>query len=122
MNESEWREQLKAGDEVFVRRRGITDITTVEKTTKTQVTVNGLRYSRGTGWQIGASNIYGSSVLKRPTEETREQVLTEQEIRKLTGQARKLQDRLKIPTDKEGLERFIATLGPLVESQKKETP
>jgi hypothetical protein len=110
MTESEWLAQLKAGDEVIIHTWRNADIHTVAKTTKTQITANGTRFNRH-GRQIG-SHSYWSQWLQQPTPEKREKVIVESELRSLTSRVRSLKENIKIPRDKDGLNKFIEALTP----------
>jgi len=70
---SDWLEDLKAGDKVFMMSGGwsnIKTLTTVERLTKTQIITNtNTKYRKDNGYQVGASS-FNKSHLEQATVET----------------------------------------------------
>lgn len=67
---SDWLENLKAGDYVFVQNHNTKRLTTIERLTKTQFVVadTSTRFKRTTGREIGGSSWF-SCYLAEATEE-----------------------------------------------------
>jgi hypothetical protein len=74
MNNKEWLESLKVGDEVAVEAwNGWHSIEKVTKITKTQIVTNLGRYKRGSGLTVGGS-IWHSSEIVPVTDQIRKRV------------------------------------------------
>ena len=120
-SETEWRINLKAGDEVFISQSygQAPQKATVLRTTATMVLVATpsnpkyeQRFYKETGWSVGASQ-YHRNYLIQPSDEVRERI----EIEKLQAIAVHLRNRLAIPKDKETLKAFIAAMREFVKEE-----
>lgn len=81
---AEWLAQLKAGDEVVLAKNTpggyVHLLSKVERTTKTQIIVSGLRFSVKNGWPVGDTG-YFRSELYPANEKYRGMVLHERLVR-----------------------------------------
>lgn len=78
-DESEWLQNLKAGDEVVLFAGGYRShrrIATLDRTTKTQIIVGSQKYSRSHGLLIGGGS-WNTHSLRKPTDEIRANILEE---------------------------------------------
>ena len=93
---SEWYENLKPGDRVFVERGGFyrgSGIDTVERLTPTLIVMkSGLRFKRKNGHEHGGDAWHGS-FLRKLTQERMERI----EVEKLTHRMRSKVDWSKVP-------------------------
>jgi len=86
LSEEQWLQELKAGDEVVVRRGyvyGDYRLGTVERTTPTLVIVSGLNYRRRDGYTQGSG--YQRCQLIQPTQELRDKIETTELLNKFSG-------------------------------------
>jgi predicted RNA-binding protein with PUA-like domain len=116
MNNEEWLQQLKAGDEVFIFHSGYNqnyEKAQVAKVTKTHIVIDhgsySSRFKRDTGRVVGGSAWHTKKIVK-PAPNIREKI----ELDILTSKARSLVVNLKLPTDRATLEALISTLAPFV--------
>lgn len=112
MTDSEWREGLKSGDEVFVSQRygGAPVPAKVTRVTPTQIVIDiwkDAKFKRSTGRLIGGST-WDSRYLIQPTDKNRERA----QIAFLKAKARRIVDKMKFPEDRGTLEAMIAALAP----------
>lgn len=113
---NEWLQSLKAGDEVAVvsgYHTTVIDFHTIDRTTATQIIINGSRYSRKEGEERGTSWRY-RRVLRQATPQLKQEVADEREIKLLRSKAMDATSRLKIPEDRATLEQLIQALKPFV--------
>lgn len=71
VSDSEWLQSVKSGDRVIYdagRLYGGMRFATVERVTQTQVLVNGVRFRKADGWQVGADT-WHSAYLRESTPE-----------------------------------------------------
>jgi hypothetical protein len=61
MNENDWLQTLKAGDQVIVRRSGYRSIDHITAVTPTQVVIRSTRYNKSDGRERG-QDYYGSTL------------------------------------------------------------
>ena len=128
-NERAWLDGLKAGDEVARTRKygQLPELRVVIRTTPTMVViceswrldgekVEG-RYQRKTGQSVGG-DVWSAQYIMEPTPEIREKIAVDALMRK----ALTLRESLPVPTDRAGLEAFIAALTPLVPVKKETHP
>lgn len=121
MNDKEWREGLKLGDEVLIdnSRYGFDEYfsATVEKVTKTQIITNyyEMKFNKKTGYSI-PYDVWHCREIVQKTEERMQKV----RIQKLSDKAKDLRHKLSIPQAEEELIRFIEALKPFVELESKD--
>lgn len=118
MEDKEWIQSLKAGDEVFIYRTGMGqkyEQAKVSRITKTQIIIDFGRYDkrfkRDTGKLVGGSAWYSEYVTK-PTDELWEKIA----VMGLMSKVNAIRGQLKTPTDRATLEALISALAPFVKS------
>ena len=128
-NEREWLDGLKAGDEVARTRRygQAPHLVKVIRITPTMVVtaecarpdgeiVEG-RYQRRSGRTVGG-DAFSAQYIIEPTPEIREKIA----LSRLSDKARALRESIATPTDRAGLEEFIAALQPFQPTKKDGAP
>lgn len=111
MTELEWREQLKAGDEVIIDggSQNRLELSTVLRVTKTQIIIRYGRseqpYRKKDGFQVASDGWYRRYIVM-PTVEAKELILLD----RLAYRARCAKDAAVIPKTRPELEHFIAVL------------
>lgn len=76
-------EDLQVGDEVAVRSRyNELSLAKIERKTTTQLIVGGMRFYAKNGREVGGPSSWRHAWLSLVTNETREQILAQEEIRK----------------------------------------
>jgi len=105
MNEYEWRQQIRVGDEVAISNR--TFLPFLERVTSyddNEIVVGPGRFKKSDGKSI--SWLAPESCILQPTDEVRVAV----DIVRLTNSAKKLIQNITIPTDRMGLIALIVEL------------
>jgi hypothetical protein len=112
VTEQEWREQLKAGDEVVIRGIGFgnrMELSSVIRTTKAQVLVkrgSGESLYRKKDGYLVSTDRWSKSSIVQPTQAMREAI----SLAALHSKALMMKEALNVPKDRAGLEAFIAAI------------